>query len=486
MELDTISKELLSDIFSAYLNSPEGVEALRFRVDNEEFLSEIDQLQSLDFIERRGNRDFIRLLALIQLAGENREAEIMLHNCSLVFDLLRGAYKKNPGKKVRSRDISKSIGYSQDDIGSVLNILVQTSIWGGYSGNHSSENAWVIPSESILKYKSFEDILQETQEQSKRKTSKQQESKQNTRVITKTPVNQVSETPIQLFESLQLHPKVIEVSKDCFITSNYREAILNAFICLIDYVKERTGLDVDGDDLVNQVFSINFDKEQRKITRYPIIRINKLKNQSDRDEQQGFMFLCKGAVGGIRNPKAHKLIPQSNPLHALEYLAFASLLLRRIEEGKIVRTSQSRRRWDWTSFIKDTRKKCEPKISNLILNLFNFTSTNSDSISWGIGTNDGSYTFRKLSINGDISIFSVYSCGWIYVNFGSMVNKTVPDSIIETFRTSLNSIPKINIPKSVITDRKYARIYETILIDVNNLQQFKDAVMSLCRQLENN
>jgi len=292
--------------------------------------------------------------------------------------------------------------------------------------------------------------------------------------------------PIQLFDAMQFHPKVVEVSKDCFIAGNYREAILNAFICLIDYAKERTGLDLDGDDLMNQVFSINYDKEQRKITKYPIIRINELQNKSDRDEQQGFMFLCKGAAGGIRNPKAHKLIPQSNPLHTLEYLAFASLLMRRIEEGKVVRTSQSRRKWDWDSFVKDAKNKCEQNIINLTKNLYRFTSVNSDSISWGTGINDGSFTFRKLSINGEISIFSVYSCGWVYINFGSMINKTVPESIIETFRTSLNSIPNINIPKSAITDGKYARIYENPLTNSNNLQIFKDAVISLCQQLENN
>jgi len=149
------------------------------------------------------------------------------------------------------------------------------------------------------------------------------------------PPKDIAELSLNLFDKMQFHPKVVEASKDCFIAGNYREAILNAFICLIDYVKERTGLDLDGDDLMNQVFSINYDKEQRRITKYPIIRINELKNKSDRDEQQGFMFLCKGAAGGIRNPKAHKLIPQSNPLHTLEYLSFASLLVRRVEEGKI-------------------------------------------------------------------------------------------------------------------------------------------------------
>lgn len=143
-----------------------------------------------------------------------------------------------------------------------------------------------------------------------------------------------------LFDKMQFHLKVVEASRSCFVSGNYREAILNAFIKLIDYVKEITGLDLDGDDLMNRVFSFNYDKERRKITKYPLIRINELKNISDRDEQQGFMFLCKGAVAGIRNPKAHTLIPQTNPLHTLEYLALASLLIRRIEESKVVKSQE--------------------------------------------------------------------------------------------------------------------------------------------------
>jgi len=139
-------------------------------------------------------------------------------------------------------------------------------------------------------------------------------------------------SPIQLFDAMQFHPKVVEASRSCFTTINYREAILNAFISLIDYIKEISGLDLDGDDLMNNVFAFNYDKEQRKITKYPIICINELKDRTDRDEQHGFMFLCKGAAAFGRNPKAHKLIAQRNPLHTLEYLAFASMLFKQLDK----------------------------------------------------------------------------------------------------------------------------------------------------------
>jgi len=281
--------------------------------------------------------------------------------------------------------------------------------------------------------------------------------------------------PIQLFDAMQLHPRVVKASKSLFANGHYAQATFEAFKAVENFVREKSGSTLYGKQLMTTAF--NEDK--------PIIQVPEA-GHFDKDVQEGFKFLFMGGTLGIRNPKAHQEVIQKDPFITLEYLGFASFLIKRIEEGKVVRTSQSRRKWDWDSFIKDTKNKCEQKIIDLTKNLYDFTSVNSDSISWGTGINDGSFTFRKLSINGEISIFSVYSCGWVYINFGSMINKTVPDSIIETFRTSLNSIPNINIPKSAITDGKYARIYENPLTNFNNLQTFKDAVTSLCQQLENN
>lgn len=302
-----------------------------------------------------------------------------------------------------------------------------------------------------------------------------------TEPITTSPKD-TTEVAIHLFNRMQFHPDIVAASKSLFRDRHYAQAILEAFKAVNNFVKDKSGLSpnelrgIKDRPLMAKVFD---EKE-------PLIKLNELITDTDINEQEGFKLLYMGATEGIRNPKAHDMIEMKDPYKTLEYLAFASLLMRRIEEGKVVRTSQSRRKWDWDSFIKDTKNKCEQKIIDLTKNLYDFTSVNSDSISWGTGINDGSFTFRKLSINGEISIFSVYSCGWVYINFGSMINKTVPDSIIETFRTSLNSIPNINIPKSAITDGKYARIYENPLTNSNNLQIFKDAVISLCQQLENN
>jgi len=55
----------------------------------------------------------------------------------------------------------------------------------------------------------------------------------------------------------------------------------------------------------------------------PIVKLNKLQSQSDLDEQMGFMFLFMGAMAGIRNPEAHDIVEQTDPIRAMEYLVLA-------------------------------------------------------------------------------------------------------------------------------------------------------------------
>jgi hypothetical protein len=60
---------------------------------------------------------------------------------------------------------------------------------------------------------------------------------------------------------------------------------------------------------------------------------NDLADQFDRDEQQGFMMMFWGAVAGLRNPRAHKLI-KDDPERALEFIAFVSLLAKLLDGAK--------------------------------------------------------------------------------------------------------------------------------------------------------
>jgi uncharacterized protein (TIGR02391 family) len=140
------------------------------------------------------------------------------------------------------------------------------------------------------------------------------------------PKKDAVDEPDRLFDIMKFHPLIIEVSRSLFETGHYASAILEAFKAVNNFIKEKTSMtSIDGRDLMAKAFK----KEA------PMIKLNALRTQSDIDEQEGFMFLFMGAIVGIRNPKAHDNVIQTDPYRTLEYLSLASLLLKRAEEGTI-------------------------------------------------------------------------------------------------------------------------------------------------------
>lgn len=120
-----------------------------------------------------------------------------------------------------------------------------------------------------------------------------------------------------------LHPIIQEVSKKLFTDGHYSQAIFEAYKVVVNEVKKVSGVHrLDGKPLMEHVFSVN----------NPVIKFNSLQSQSEKDEQVGLMLLFSGAALGIRNPKAHDNIVQKDKIRSLEYLFFASLLLKRLDE----------------------------------------------------------------------------------------------------------------------------------------------------------
>jgi len=129
-------------------------------------------------------------------------------------------------------------------------------------------------------------------------------------------------------DEYRLHPEIERVSGQLFRDRHYRNAALDAYIRVIEEVKRKSGIDDDGDSLMNRAFGC--DKQT------PVIQFNSLQSDPERDEQKGIMFLFKGVVG-LRNSKAHSNTLFNDPSRAHEYLALASLLMRLLEIATINR-----------------------------------------------------------------------------------------------------------------------------------------------------
>lgn len=113
-----------------------------------------------------------------------------------------------------------------------------------------------------------------------------------------------------------MHPKVLEKAQGLMESGHYRQAVLDVYIALIEEVKTRSGVHADGKPLMQTVFSV----------KNPVLQLS-----DDPDEQEGFMHLFEGAVQAIRHPKAHSTRFQATQDEAVQWLAFASALFRRLE-----------------------------------------------------------------------------------------------------------------------------------------------------------
>lgn len=126
------------------------------------------------------------------------------------------------------------------------------------------------------------------------------------------------------FEGLDLHPRIGSVCADLYRDGHYRNAVSDAAVALVNYVKEKSRRhDLDGQGLMTTVFSKS----------KPILAFNALRDQTEEDEQQGMMYLFMGAVLAFRNPRTHALFDDS-PEMALEYIAFISMLAKRVDQAK--------------------------------------------------------------------------------------------------------------------------------------------------------
>ena len=139
--------------------------------------------------------------------------------------------------------------------------------------------------------------------------------------------------------------------------------------------------------------------------------------------------------------------------------------------------------WTEGEFLERVDERCESEIAKTIRNLLEFTKSNADKWVWGSGATRGSFTFLKFKNETRISIFTVFSDGQMWLNFGWMWDRVASESL-EFFKDTLNQISGINIPEDAISSAKFPSIEVKVLAQRYGLQRFEEAVLSLCQKIE--
>jgi uncharacterized protein (TIGR02391 family) len=136
-----------------------------------------------------------------------------------------------------------------------------------------------------------------------------------------------SEDFIGIYDTLITSKELSDTTRELFKDGHYARAVEEAYKCVNNTVKDKSQLNSDGQDLMNQVFS----------EKNPVLKMNNLKTVSNKDEQKGYMFIFGGCMTGIRNPRAHEHKKIDPPETALEMLIWANHLMTVTNKTKRVK-----------------------------------------------------------------------------------------------------------------------------------------------------
>lgn len=143
--------------------------------------------------------------------------------------------------------------------------------------------------------------------------------------------NQKEDTHVVLFDQIVTDTTLRETTRQLFLDGHYALAVEEAYKCVNNAVKSRSGYSADGAGLMKTAFS----------PKKPILKLNALKTESQQNQQLGYMEIFAGCMTGIRNPRAHEHRYLDEQNVALELLAFANHLLRMVNNAKKTRKSNA-------------------------------------------------------------------------------------------------------------------------------------------------
>lgn len=128
------------------------------------------------------------------------------------------------------------------------------------------------------------------------------------------------------FDTRNIHPDLPMKVRSLFDDGYGEQAVFEAFKFIEKEVKRISRLrGKTGYALMMDAFNESNAK----------IALNALLSESDIDEQRGYKSIFAGAAAGIRNPRGHEIDIGDTPDEALDYLALASLLLRRLDAAGV-------------------------------------------------------------------------------------------------------------------------------------------------------
>lgn len=137
------------------------------------------------------------------------------------------------------------------------------------------------------------------------------------------------------FDIYNIHPELKQALRLIY-KSEFEAAAREAFVTVESVLKKKSGLDSCGFDLATKALSFDVDKKTGDVIRAPLIALNDLKTDSDRNEQDGIRYMLMGFFQGPRNLFQHNHIG-SGVSNVLSIIVEASFFLQLLDGHSITK-----------------------------------------------------------------------------------------------------------------------------------------------------
>lgn len=141
---------------------------------------------------------------------------------------------------------------------------------------------------------------------------------------------------IEKFFSVYVLDSRLDRAKQLIYKSEFDAAAREAFVVVETVLRDMSGLDLHGVNLVTNALNYEIDKKSGVITKEPLIRLNNLSTDSERNEQEGVRFMLMGFFQGARNIYQHNEV-EHGLWAALPIIIQASFFLYLLDGNSITK-----------------------------------------------------------------------------------------------------------------------------------------------------
>lgn len=139
----------------------------------------------------------------------------------------------------------------------------------------------------------------------------------------------------RFFDVYNLHP-LLKDAQNLIYKSEFEAASRETFVVVETAIKTKSNLDSHGFDLATKALAFEFDRKTGELIKAPLIALNELKTESDRNEQEGIRYMLMGFFQGPRNLYQHNHIG-SGASNSISILIQASFFLHLLDGHSITK-----------------------------------------------------------------------------------------------------------------------------------------------------